>query len=166
MTDKEFSGKLVFLTVHVDKWLREINPNINVPMANRIAKVIKVFDWGSEEGKLLLDQRKKIGKWKTLDPRSFKFVLKIYHPDLIAKNNSGKEVLGFAAEEVLPRYYPSSKLTFFECVPDWMLRDFKKVEKEIFQIVDKKKELHKAALKKKPVVAKKKIVAKKKVKCT
>ena len=168
MTDKEYSGKLVFLTVHVDKWLREVNPEFNIPMANRLAKIVKIFDWKSAEGKIVLNQRKKFGKWDTLDPRAFKFVLKIYLPELIVEN-SKEEKKSSTAIEILPRYYPNSKLTFFEVVPDWMFRDFKKIEKDIFKVVEKKKEMHKVSLKKRPVV-KKKIVSKKKIvankKCT
>ena len=133
MSDQDLHGKLVFLTVHVDRWLREVNPKFEVPMANRLAKVIKVVDWDSEEGKLLEQERKKIGKWKTLKSEDFKYVLKVYHPDLIIKDKRGITV-----HEVLPRFYPDTKLLMFDVLPEWMLEDFEKEEKDPFTLKKKR----------------------------
>ncbi len=132
MEDVDFKGRLVYLTLHLDKWLREINPKFNVPMANRLAKVIKVFDWKTPEGKFLKKEREKTGKWKTLSSDDFKFVLKVYHPELVLKNRHG-----ITADEVLPRCYPGTKLTMFDVVPMWMLKDFKKEEKDAFTLENK-----------------------------
>ena len=130
--DEEFAGRLVYLTMHCDVWFRELNPNFNIPMVNRIAKVVKVFDWDTDEGKLLLSEREKTGKWGKLDPKAFKFVLKVYCPELKIKNK-----IGFATEEVLPRKYPGTDLTMFELLPPSMLRSLQKEEKDIFKLLRK-----------------------------
>lgn len=127
--DKELSGRLVYLTVHSDVWFREINPKFNIPMVNRIAKIVKVFDWDTDEGKFLLEERAKTGKWGKLDPKAFKFVLKIYCPELKIKDK-----IGFASEEVMPRYYPGTELSMFELLPPWMLKSLQKEEKDIFKL--------------------------------
>jgi len=130
--DIELNGKLVFLTSHVEVWLKQINPKFKIPMANRIAKVVKVFDWGSKEGKFLLKEREKTGKWSKLKPEDFKYVLRIYYPDLIKDKKQG-----FTAEEVLPQYYPGTQMLLFDLVPDWMLEHLQKAEKDIFKVVEK-----------------------------
>jgi hypothetical protein len=101
-------------------------------MVNRIAKVVKVFDWETEEGQLLLSEREKTGKWSNLDPKAFKYVLKVYCPELKIKNR-----VGFATEEVLPRKYPGTELTMFEPLPPTMLRSLQKEEKDIFKLLRK-----------------------------
>lgn len=130
--DKDLSGRLVYLTTHVDAWLRDINPKFNVPMANRIAKIVKVFDWNTDEGKLLLAERKKNGKWTKLNPLDFKYVLKIYYPELTTQ---GKK--GLIIEEMLPRCYPGTQLSMFEPLPPWMLQSLQKEEKDVFKVVNK-----------------------------
>lgn len=127
--DKELSGRLVYLTVHADVWFRDINPKFNIPMANRIAKIIKIFDWDTDEGKFLLEERAKTGKWNKLDPKAFKFVLKIYCPELKIKDK-----IGIAPEEVMPRNYPGTELSMFDLLPPWMLKDLQKEEKDIFRL--------------------------------
>ena len=59
MEDLDLMGRLVYITHHTDVWLRDINPKFNIYMVNRIAKIVKVFDWKSEEGLLLLEEREK-----------------------------------------------------------------------------------------------------------
>jgi hypothetical protein len=130
--EKQLSGRLVYLTTHSDVWFREINPKFNIPMANRIAKVVKVFDWETDEGRLLLSEREKTGKWGKLNPKDFKYVLKIYCPELILK---GKQ--GFATEEVLPIKYPGTDLVMFELLPSWMLQSLQKEEKDVFMVLRK-----------------------------
>jgi hypothetical protein len=129
-SDKELSGRLVFLTTHMDVWLRQVNPKFNIPMANRIAKVVKVFDWDTAEGKLLLREREKTGKWKNLDPKEFKFVLKIYYPDLVKDNKDGITV-----EEVVPRFFPKTEMMMLNVIPEWMLKSLQKEEKDILKLV-------------------------------
>lgn len=136
--DNELAGRLVYLTTHSDVWFRELNPKFNVTMANRIAKVVKVFDWDTGEGRLLLSEREKTGKWGKLKPKDFKFVLKIYCPELIIKDK-----VGFASEEIMPRKYPGTDLSMFELLPLWMLKSLQKEEKDIFKLLRSKSDIDK-----------------------
>lgn len=128
-------GILVFLTVHYDAWLRKDNPKFNIPMVNRLAKVIKVFDWESEEGKILLEMRLKTGKWKDKDPKDYKYVLKIYYPDLI---KAGSKKAGMMTEEVCPMNIPGTERLLFDKVPQWMYDEVVKKEKDALKVVVKK----------------------------
>jgi len=134
MTDKELFGRLVYLTPHADHWIRDSNPGFNIPMANRIARVVKVFDWDTEEGKYLLSEREKSGKWGKFDPKDFKFVLTIFYPELVKDGKTGLPV-----EEVMPRYYPGGKLLLFDVLPEWMRKEFsREVSKDrTFKLVPK-----------------------------
>lgn len=132
MDDKELSGRLVYLTHHYDVWLRQVSPKFEVTMANRLAKVIKVFDWDTDEGKILLEERERTGKWTKLDSKAFKFVLKVYAPDLELK---GKKHLTFV--EMAPRYYPGTEMQMFSLLPEIMLKDLQKEEKNIFSLQKK-----------------------------
>ena len=147
MDDHEYLGRVVYLTGAIDAWVRRINTKFNVPMACRLAKVIKVFDWTTEEGKFLLETRKKSGKWERQDPEDFKFVLKVYYPDLTIKNTKG-----FTADEVLPRCLPGTDKTMFEILPEWVLYDF--ARKDSFDIKAKEittsEEIKEEKLPKKP----------------
>jgi hypothetical protein len=129
--DEKLAGKLVYLTIHSEVWYRELNPKFNVPMVNRLAKIVKVFDWDSDEGRFLLSEREKTGKWDKLNSKDFKFVLKVYCPDL-RKNGKGVTV-----EEMLPMFFPGTKLAMFELLPVWMLQSLQKAEKDIFKLVSK-----------------------------
>ena len=147
MSDSDFEGRLVYLTTHTDVWLREVNPKFNIHMVNRLAKIVKVFDWDTEEGRLLLAEREKTGKWRgKLKPRDFKFVLKLYCPELSLKKRTGVTV-----NEVLPRFFPGTELSLFELIPPWMLRDLQKEEKDIFKVVEKTEENTDNIKNKKPV---------------
>ena len=117
-------GKWVYLTQHFDHWIKEINNSINITLTNRLAKVVKEFDWDTEEGKLLLEVRESTGKWSNLNSKDFKYVLKIYYPDLSLKRKKG-----ITAEEVTPRYYPGTSLDMFVEVPDWFLKDIRSNKK-------------------------------------
>lgn len=130
-TDKDLDGKMVYLTKHLESWYKELTPTFNVPITNRLAKIIKVFDWYTEEGKLLLEAREKTGKWKNLDAKSFKFVLKVYYPDLTIKRLKKVTI-----EEVMPMFYPGTQNAMFQVVPDWMLSDIVKAEKNTLTIVN------------------------------
>jgi hypothetical protein len=119
MKDQELSGRLVFLTPHADSFLRESNPGFaasNIVLANRVARVAKVFDWESEEGKILLREREKTGKYgEKRDPKAYKFVVSIFYPDLTKGDKKGMIV-----DEVMPRIHPVTKQQLFEPLPDWM----------------------------------------------
>lgn len=132
MDIENFQSRLVILTKHLEKWYKELNSQFNVPITNRLAKVVKVFDWDSDEGKLILRERKKTGKWDNLDPESFRFVLKVYYPELRLGHTD--EVM---IEEVVPQYYPGTEAPMFILVPGWMLKDFSREEKDAFKIEKK-----------------------------
>lgn len=135
MEDHELLNKIVFLTVHTDRWLRDGNPRFNIPMANRLARVVKVFDWETEEGRLLLEARRRSEKWGSMDPRDFKFVLSIYYPELV---KDGKR--GMTVEEVMPRKYPGTDLDLFTSMPAWVLEDVVKERKgDLFKLALPKK---------------------------
>jgi hypothetical protein len=127
--DLELDGKLVYLTRYQEKWFKDLDAKFDVPITNRLAKVVKVFDWETEEGKILLAEREKTGKWARLDPKAFKFVLKVYYPELVFKNS--KRVM---LEEVTSRYYPGTTHEMFSLIPDWMLKDIVKEEKNTFKV--------------------------------
>jgi len=146
MNDKDLDGRLVFLTVHMDRWLREVNADFDVPMANRLARVIKVFDWDTEEGRILLQEREKTGKWKNLNARDFKYILNIYNPDLIRNNK-----IGCITPEVAPRCYPGTELALFDLVPEWMLKEINKEQKNVLKIEKKKNAVPKRTVRKKTV---------------
>ncbi len=121
MKDQELFGRLVFLTPHADLFLRESNPGFastNIILANRIARVAKVFDWNSEEGKYLLKEREKTGKWEKLDSKAYKFVLSIFYPDL----KKGKTD-GVIVEEVMPQHHLKTKEPLFLLLQDWMQKE-------------------------------------------
>lgn len=140
LADEEFIGRVVFLTTHMDHWLREANPGFNIPMVNRLAKVVKVFDWGSEEGKILIGLRKDNPKWGRLVSEDFKFVLNIYYPELLSK--SGK-LPGLTILEHVPRKYPGTELPLFDLYPERLLSDLLKGQGEFFKVL--KKEIKESA---------------------
>lgn len=135
--DEKFIGRVVFLTTHMDHWLREANPGFNVPMVNRLAKVVKVFDWTSEEGITLLEMRKSNSKWDRLVPEDFKFVLDIYYPELLSK--TGK-VPGITILEHVPRKYPGTELPLFDLYPEKLLSGLLKGQGEFFKVLKKETE--------------------------
>lgn len=130
--DKDLNGRLVYLTRHLEMWYKSRMPNFNVPITNRLAKIIKIFDWDTEEGKILIEARKKTGKWENIDPKDFKFVLKVYFPELTINKKSKVMV-----DEVVPQYYPGTKNEMFCLIPKWMLTDLIKEEKNSFSVVKK-----------------------------
>jgi len=132
MDDIKYEGKLVFLTIHYDQWLREVNPKFNIPMANRIARVIKVFEWDTQEGKTLLRAREKTNKWGNFNPKDFKFVLKVYCPELVMGSRRG-----ISTEEISPLNYPGTELKMFELMPDWMLKEVRSDNWESFTVAAK-----------------------------
>jgi hypothetical protein len=131
MEDKEFLGKIVYLTPFLDEWLRKTNPGFNVPMLNRLAKVVKIFDWDTEEGKLLLQIRKKSPKWEEHTSTDFKFVLKVYHPDL--RTTKAKRP-GLTILEHMPRNLPGTDKPLFALYPSWMIENFLKEEKDVLEV--------------------------------
>lgn len=130
MLDNILDGSIVYLTIYFDKWFRDRDIKSTAPMVNRLAKIVKIFDWESDEGKLLLEARKSNGKWKDLNPEDFKYILKIYYPEL--KNNKG-----IAIEEISSRYYPGSNNEMFRVLPKSIIDFINKEEKNILKVVEK-----------------------------
>lgn len=117
MNDPTLENKLVYLTSHFHTWVKSRNPDFNIPMVCRLAKVIKIFDWETKEGKELLSERLKNEKWKEQDARDFRYVLEIYYPDL-----TKGEKKGVIAPECVPLLNPTSKGPLFEVVPNGILK--------------------------------------------
>jgi len=149
MGDKDLLNTLVFLTVHAERWIKEASPQFAIPLSNRIARVSKVFDWDTDEGKLLLRARDKAGKWEKLTSKDFKFVLSVFYPELVKDGRHGLII-----DEMLPRMFPGTDLELFTPVPDWMLKDLREEKVgDAFSLIPKKpakKSVKKSAKKKSP----------------
>lgn len=124
-------GKLVYLTLFYEKWIREVHPEFNIPMVNRLAKVIKVIDWDTDEGRLILNERKRNGKWDKLKSEDYRFVLNIYYQELAQTRKN------IAIAEMVPRYYPDSKNELFRILPESMITGLLKKEQNAFKVVKK-----------------------------
>lgn len=135
MSVKNLEGRIIILTRYLEQWYKELNTDFNVPVCNRLAKIIKIFDWDSDEGKLVLSEREKTGKWDNLNSKEFKYVIKVYYPEL-RMNNKRK----IAVTEIVPQYYPKTKNLMFYPMPFWMLKDLNKEEKNIFEVQEKKED--------------------------
>jgi len=131
MEDKDLDGKLVYLTLFYEKWIREVHPEFNIPMVNRLAKVIKVIDWDTDEGRLILNERKRNGKWDKLKSEDYRFVLNIYYQELAQTRKN------IAIAEMVPRYYPDSKNELFRILPESMITGLLKKEQNAFKVVKK-----------------------------
>jgi len=129
------TGDIVYLTRHYAEWIKQLKGDLNIAVVHRIAKIVKIFDWKTTEGKLLLEQRRATGKWKNLEIKDFKYVLNVYFPELEDKKT--KQV-GMSLIEVLPLNYPSSTFQLFEKYPEHLITDLNEKEiKDIFKIEKK-----------------------------
>lgn len=131
---KKLEGRLVILTRHLESWYKELNSQFNIPIANRLAKIVKILDWDTAEGKVILAEREKNGKWTNLKSEDFRFILKIYYPELKMKDKKG-----IAIEELVPQFYPGTENLMFFPMPDWMLKDLIKEERNVFKVEKKEK---------------------------
>lgn len=126
-------GMLVVLTRHLDMWYKQLTSEFNVQIANRLGKIVKIIDWDTDEGKIILKAREETGKWNNLDSKSFKYVVKIFYPELVIKS-SNKVMI----EEVLPLRFPGTEALFFFPVPKWMSTELvKNAKKQTFSVVEK-----------------------------
>ena len=114
------NGDIVFLTRHYAEWIKMLKGDLDISLVHRVAKVIKVFNWRTKEEKALLEQREKTGKWDNLNSKDFKYVLKVYYPDLVSKKT---EKQGISAYEVLPLLFPGTEYPLFEVYPQHLLDD-------------------------------------------
>ena len=113
-------GDLVYLTLAAHEWIVRKNPDLNFPVNGHLARISKVFEWDTEEGKMILEERKKVAGWRELDPREFRYILNAYFPELIG----GKKSQGAILPLVLPESYPGKPGTpMFGSVPKSMLKD-------------------------------------------
>ena len=110
-------GDLVFLTPAYEKWVYERNPQLQVSLVNRLAKVEEVIDWDSEKGKRIKEVRLKSGKWKDLPLEDNKYLLSIYYHDLVGRNDKPGII------EPTPMFSkdPKTGAPFFIKVPEWLL---------------------------------------------
>jgi hypothetical protein len=113
-------GDVVYFTKHYAEWMLEGNPNLDLSLIHRIARVAKIMDWETEEGKLILAEREKTRKWGNLDSKSFCYVLKVYFPEIIG--GKSKES-GIASYEVLPLNYPGTDFPMFAEYPKKILEE-------------------------------------------
>jgi len=125
-------GDVVYLTRHYAEWMKMLKGDLDISLIHRIAKIVKVLDWDTEEGKALLQQREYTGKWENINSKDFKYVLKIYYPDLIPPRGKKSGLSGY---EVLPRNFPNTEYPLFDIYPKHLLDDiFKKDVEDIFKI--------------------------------
>lgn len=115
-------GDVVFFTRHYAEWLREINPKLDITLIHKIAKIIKIIDWETDEGRAILKEREATGKWKKLNSKDFKYILRVYHPDIVGKDKKNPGVIAY---EVLPKNYPGLKedAPLFDLYPKTLLED-------------------------------------------
>lgn len=129
-------GDIVFFTQHYAEWIKLLKGDLDISLIHRIAKIVKIFNWDTEEGKMLLEQRVLTGKWNNLESKDFKFVLDVYYPDLV---NGKKKQLGIKAIEVLPALFPGTEFPLFVVYPQHLLDDmFKKIDHDIFKLEKKR----------------------------
>lgn len=132
---KVVNGDIVYLTRHYAEWIKMLNSDIDISLVHRIAKVVKVFNWNTLEGKSLLAQREATGKWKALNSKDFKYVLKVYFPEIKSKKDSRAGVLTY---EVLPINYPGTEYPLFEIYPKHLIDDINKKDLvDIFKLEKK-----------------------------
>jgi hypothetical protein len=126
------TGDIVYLTRHYAEWIKMLKGDLDISLIHRIARVVKVINWRTKEGKLLLEQREKTGKWKNLNSKDFKYVLKVYYPDLKSKKT---DHTGITAYEVLPLNFPETEYPLFEKYPQHLLDDMNKEDiEDIFKL--------------------------------
>jgi hypothetical protein len=126
-----YENRLVYLTTHFHTWIKERSPDFNILMIGRLAKVIKVFDWNSKEGKSLLNERLKNKKWNEQDAKDFKYLLEIYYPDL---SKDGKK--GVIAPECIP-LTGKDKKPLFDLIPNGILKQILSTAKFTISLSEK-----------------------------
>lgn len=105
---------LVFLTMSAHAWICRNNASFSIPYSGRFARVIKVLDWDTEEGKAVLRARTDgafAGKWGEYDVRDFKYILDVYLPEMYAKES---KIPGVVVPVVLPLHSPKDNSVLFE----------------------------------------------------
>jgi hypothetical protein len=134
MDEEEFKpGDLVFLTKAYEDYFRQRNPTaVHIFLTNRLAKIEKIIDWESEDGKKIKKARIDSGKWEGLPLEDSRYLLSIYFHDLVGR----KGQQGVVSKECLFKEDPQKKEAFFVKVPNSILKEIiKKCEK--FEIKSK-----------------------------
>lgn len=124
MNDEELkAGDLLFLTKAFEKYFLNKNPTSKICLVNRLAKLEEIIDWNSEKGRIIKKARVDSGKWKNLPIEENKYIISIYYPDLIGRNNEHGVI-----ERGVPmfRYHPKTREPFFEKIPAWIYKAFMK----------------------------------------
>jgi hypothetical protein len=116
-------GDLLFLTGFFHDYVLEKNLGLNLVLTNRLAKLEEIIDWDSNKGKAIKKYRELSGKWKDLPIEENKYIVSIFHHDLIGRKGQSGVV-----ERCLPmfRYHPKTRKPFFEKVPDWIYKEIMK----------------------------------------
>lgn len=98
-------GDYVFLTRASELWMRRVRPQAPVLfLTGRLARVAKVLDWGSEEGRMVWESRKENQKWANIDnPEDYRYVLDIYFPELPSGEKKGE--FGLVLPDSVPSHY-------------------------------------------------------------
>jgi hypothetical protein len=121
-------GDLVFLTKAYENYIRGRNPksitiNLKISLINRLAKIEKIIDWTSPEGKKIKAARIKSGKWVGLPLEDNKYIISVYHYDLIGR----KGQTGVIERTPVFSKDPNTGESFFIKMPDWIYKElFKK----------------------------------------
>jgi len=124
LTAEDFKpGDLLFLTRAFEDFFRKKNPSSRISLANRIAKLEEIIDWGSEKGQKIKQARESSGKWEGLSIEDNKYIVSIYYHDLVGRNKERGVV-----ERGVPlfRAHPVSGAPFFEKIPEWIYREIAK----------------------------------------
>jgi hypothetical protein len=109
--EKDFKeGDVVFITIKGHTWLHETKASFNIPVSGRLAKISKIINWNTKDGKALLKQRIASGKWKESELKSRRFVLDIYYPELTMEGYDP----GVKVPEVMSLYTDDDQQPLFD----------------------------------------------------
>jgi hypothetical protein len=96
-------GDLVFLTRAADVWLGDRRTDaIALILGGRIARILKIIDWESPEGKAVQEKRKEFPKWLEIpNPQDYRYRLEIFLPEI----PKSKSEFGLILEDWVPEKY-------------------------------------------------------------
>jgi len=114
------AGDLIYLTRAYEDHIRKSHQFMTAKLENRIAKIEEIIDWESEKGRKLKAARLKTGKWDNLPLEDNRYILSVYYPELVGRNNQ-KGVI----ERGVPSFSkdPSTGAPFFGLLPEWMFKE-------------------------------------------
>ena len=96
-------GDLVYLTADGHDWMSRTQKfgKAGITLIGRTAVVHDIYDWESDRGKKVIENRAQTGKWVGLDSLDFRYVLLVLFPEL----KQGSKV-GLGLPDVMPYYHP------------------------------------------------------------